>query len=60
MTPGTLFVCLLERRLYAANGSSRKRKVLLLMRHPDSKQGWLLKVSVKYWALIIMMFTLQL
>jgi hypothetical protein len=39
MAHGTLFTCLLGRRQYAANGFSKERKVLLLARLPDLRQG---------------------
>ncbi|WVZ96800.1 hypothetical protein U9M48_042391 [Paspalum notatum var. saurae] len=48
MAHGTLFACLQGRRQYGANGFSKERKVLLLVRLLDTRQDWLQKVSVKY------------
>ncbi|WVZ49528.1 hypothetical protein U9M48_000876 [Paspalum notatum var. saurae] len=52
----TLFACLQEKE-YIANGF-KKKKVLLLARLPNIRQGWLQKVSVKYQVLITMIIVL--
>jgi hypothetical protein len=39
MAHGTLFVCLQGRRQFTANGFSKERKVLLLARLLDLRQG---------------------